>query len=766
MIRMPLVEVAILLSILSLSACDFSDKSASQTSSQTSSQTASSKSASENRSEAIDLTEITKGSEEHIRAVTKVSSKQIEQADQNQGDWLSYGRNYQEDRYSQLGQITPENLDQLGLAWSIDLGTKRGLQSTPVVVDGIMYLTGPWSVVWAVDARKGEVIWKHDPKVPRDIALKLCCGVVNRGVSLYDGSVIFGTLDGRLVSLDAATGSLKWEVMTVPEGGYYSVTGAPRIVKGNVVIGNGGAEYNARGYVTAYSAKNGEKVWRFYTVPGDPKNGFEHADLAEAAKTWNGEWWKQGGGGTVWDSIVYDPELNLVYIGVGNGSHWNREIRSPGGGDNLYLSSIVALDADSGEYQWHFQTTPGDTWDYTATQHIVLADIEIEGRLRKVLMQAPKNGFMYVIDRTNGEFISGDNFVYQNWTSGLDKNGRPIETEGARYLSGKAHWITPGPIGAHNWFPMSYNRKTGLLYIPTGQSSIAYAYDKKIGYGSPNASYAKIGGNLSLDLKIYREPIFDPKAPPPGQRSGRLIAYDPIKHTEVWGVDQPFIYNGGLLSTENGLLMQGDSEGMFTVRAARTGEALWQFDVRSGAIGSPITYMVDGEQYISLAVGWGGSQGQIAKSVERNHPGTLYTWKIGGSATPPAKLPPNVRPVTSLVSNADELTIGRGFDTFVNMCSLCHEVGAGGGAIPDLARSSDAVFDLYNEIIVGGAFASQGMPSFGHILNEQDVADIKAYVLFHASEVRAGTDFPALMAKLGALQYKADQSAEIQRDTK
>lgn len=716
----------------------------------------------EKTAEPVTSTEPVKGTAEHIRAVTQISDEAIAQADQRQGDWLSYGRNYREDRYSELSQITPANLDELGLAWSIDLGTKRGIQSTPIVVDGIMYLTGPWSVVWAVDARKGEVIWKYDPNVPKEMAIKLCCGVVNRGVALYQGSVFFGTLDGRLVSLDAASGKQNWEVMTVPEGEFYSITGAPRIVNGNVLIGNGGAEYKARGFVTAYNAKNGEQAWRFYTVPGNPQDEFEHPDLVEAAKTWNGEWWKQGGGGTVWDSIAHDPELNLVYIGVGNGSHWNREIRSPGGGDNLYLSSIVALDADTGEYRWHFQTTPGDSWDYTATQHIVLADIEIDGAMRKVLMQAPKNGFMYVIDRITGEFISGDNFVYQNWTSGLDENGRPIEMPGARYLSGKGHWITPGAIGAHNWFPMSYNRKTGLVYIPTGKSTLGYAYDEKIPYGASQGPYAKIGGNLSLDLKLYREQVADPKAPPPWERSGRLIAYDPIKHEEVWGVDQPNIYNGGLLSTENGLLMQGDAQGMFSIRDAKTGDVLWQYDIRSGAIGAPITYLVDDEQYISLAVGWGGSQGQVTKAVDQLHPGTLYTWKIGGKAAPPAKIDTRSAPITTLTTDATDLSIGRGFDTFLNMCTLCHELGAGGGAIPDLARSPDAVFGLYKDILIDGALVSQGMPSFAHVLSEEDVADLRAYVLFHASELRSGTDLVTLFGKLGALQYKADAVKEAQ----
>ena len=335
-----------------------------------------------------------KGDVDHIRQVTTAVDKDaIENANATMGDWLSYGRNYQEDRYSTLTQINKDNLDELGLAWTIDLGTKRGIQSTPLVVDGIMFMTGPWSVVYAIDTRKGSIIWQFDPEVPRERVWRFCCGTVNRGAALYEGDVFVGTLDGRLISLDATDGSVNWETMTVPEDSNYSITGAARVVKGNVLIGNGGAEYKTRGYVSAYDAKTGELSWRFYTVPGDPKEPLEHEDLAKAAETWTGEWWKQGGGGTVWDTIVHDPELNLVYIGVGNGSHWNRAIRSPDGGDNLYLSSIVALNADNGEYVWHYQTTPGDTWDYTATQPIVLADLEIDGETRQVLMQAPKNGF-------------------------------------------------------------------------------------------------------------------------------------------------------------------------------------------------------------------------------------------------------------------------------------------------------------------------------------------------------------------------------------
>lgn len=702
----------------------------------------------------------TSGSEQHIRAASNVSDLQLVASGADRRDWLTYGGSYNEDRYSELDQINPENLDQLGLAWTLDLGTKRGIQATPIVVDGIMYLSGPWSVVWAIDVRKGELIWKYDPEVPKSMSRKLCCGVMNRGVALYQGAVYVGTLDGRLVSIDAIKGTKIWETNTVPENSFYSITGAPRIVKGRVLIGNGGAEFNARGYVTAYDAKTGEQAWRFYTVPGDPSKPFEHADLADAAKTWNGEWWKQGGGGTAWDAIVYDPELNMVYIGVGNGTHWNREIRSPGGGDNLYLSSIVALNADSGEYVWHFQTTPGDSWDYTATQHIILAELEVEGKSRKVLMQAPKNGFFYVLDRITGEFISGDNFVYMNWASGLDENGRPIETPNARYKDGKVHWMSPSSHGGHNWPPMSYNHKTGLVYIPTASQSEPYVYNPEVGHNSPDGLSGKIGANLSLANKTYVEMVFDanPLAPIPGTVKGHLIAYDPIKQEQVWSVEQPYHFNGGLLSTSTGLLMQGDAQGMFSIRDTATGDVLWSYDIRAGAMAPPITYMVDGEQYITMAVGWGAIQGLIGKRFDRLHPGSLYTWKLGGTATPPEKLPALEKPFTELTQELDELVIGRGFDNFISNCTGCHALGEGGGSAPDLTRSSDGILNIFQQIVREGALEVNGMPNFVNVLSEQEVEDLKSFILYSASEFKKGVkpSDPAYQQKLGLWQYQAD----------
>ncbi len=504
----------------------------------------------------------------------------------------------------------------------------------------------------------------------------------------------------------------------------------------------------------------------FFTVPGDPSLAFEHPDLEAAAKTWTGEWWKQGGGGTAWDAITYDPELNQVYIGVGNGTHWNQLIRSPQGGDNLYLSSIVAVDADDGSYKWHYQTTPGDTWDYTATQHIIQADIEIEGVTRKVLMQAPKNAFFYVIDRTNGELISAEKFTYANWASHIDDDGRPVENPGARYEDGRTHWLVPGSHGGHNWTPMSYNRANGLMYIPTAKQAGPYAnlpfgFDEKGGAGSG------LGGNVSLASKLYLPPVIDsnPEAALPGTSSGELIAYDPVTQKKVWGVDQLFHYNGGVLTTENGLVIQGDAEGMFYIRDAEDGSVLWEYDVRTGVIAPPVTYMVDGDQYITIAVGWGGSQGMSGNVTPRIHPGTIYTFKLGGNATAPEKLPAIPKAYASLGSDAQPVQIGRGFNAYMNYCMGCHmNPGAGGGAIPDLLMSSHSIFDNFDKIVLEGLLASEGMPNLSEYISKEELDDIKQYVLYSADQLGTGTNPNDLMVSLAQMQYLADQKPAQVKD--
>ncbi len=403
----------------------------------------------------------------------EVNGAAIIAADDRPGVWLSHGRTYSEQRFSPLKQITAANVTDVGLAWSTQLDTNRGMEATPIVVDGTMYVTSAWSVVYALDAKTGERKWKYDPGVDKARGVSACCDVVNRGVALWEGKVYVGTIDGRLVALNAADGSVAWEKVTVDQSRPYTITGAPRIIKGKVIIGNGGAELGVRGYVTAYDAKTGDQVWRFYTTPNPekkPDNAASDGAMAEFGnKTWDdkGEWTETGGGGTAWDAMAYDVDSDIMYIGVGNGSPWNQRLRSPSGGDNLFLSSIVALKPDTGEYVWHYQTTPGETWDYTATQHIIVADLKWGDKTRRVVMQAPKNGFFYVLDAQSGELLAADKYQKEvNWADSVDlKTGRPVEAANARYLDSPFQAI-PGPLGSHNWQPMSFSPQTGLVYIP------------------------------------------------------------------------------------------------------------------------------------------------------------------------------------------------------------------------------------------------------------------------------------------------------------
>ena len=374
-------------------------------------------------------------------------------------DWAFHGFNRYDQRHSPLTQINSDNIGELALAWYVDLPDQRGQEASPLIIDGVMYTTAAWSVVYALDAATGEVLWRFDPEVDRSWAVHACCDVVNRGVAWWDGTLVVGALDGRLIAIDAADGSQNWSVQTTDTNQPYTITGAPRVANGLAYIGNGGAEFGVRGYMSAYDIATGELRWRFHTVPGNPADGFESDAMAMAAETWAGEWWTLGGGGTVWDSMTYDPELNLLYIGTGNASPWDPSKRSDGTGDNLFLSSIVALNADTGEYVWHYQTTPGDAWDYTATQHIMLADLDIDGVRRRVLMQAPKNGFFYVIDRETGELISAEAIIPLTWANGVDiETGRPNITPEAKYWeTGEPAFLTPGFLGAHNWHPMAFN---------------------------------------------------------------------------------------------------------------------------------------------------------------------------------------------------------------------------------------------------------------------------------------------------------------------
>ncbi len=500
-----------------------------------------------------------------------VDAARLTDADRDARNWMSYGRTYSEQRFSPLARIDASNAAQLGLVWFADFDTNRGQESTPLVIDGVLYVSTAWSMVRAFDAKTGRPLWSYDPKVPRALGVRGCCDVVNRGVAAWQGKLYLGTFDGRLIALDAATGKPVWSVMTVDPTKPYTITMAPRIVKGRVLIGNSGNEFGVRGYLSAYDAGTGALAWRFYTVPGNPALGFETPAMEMAAKTWFGEWWKLGGGGTVWDAISYDPQLNLVYFGVGNGAEWNREYRSAGKGDNLFLSSIVAVNADTGAYVWHYQATPGDEWDYDADQQLVLADLNIAGQARQVLIQANKNGFLYVLDRKTGQLISANPFTPVTWASGVDlASGRPIELPDSRYdKTGKSVQLMPGALGAHNWQPMAFNPSTGLVYIPAQEIGMGYADIKDF-------KPAAIGWNLGV-ATTNTEGV-----------KGYLVAWDPVAAKERWRVVQAGPWNGGVLTTGGNLVVEGNATGAVAAYRADTGAPLWSAATETPVMAAPM----------------------------------------------------------------------------------------------------------------------------------------------------------------------------------
>ena len=660
-------------------------------------------------------------------APVKVDAARMNNADRDAANWLSYGRTYSEQRFSPLTKITSDNAKQLGLAWFADLDTNRGQQATPLVIDDVMYVSTAWSMVKAYDAASGKLLWSYDPEVPRELGVKGCCDVVSRGVAAWNGKIYVGTFDGRLVALDARTGKPVWSVVTGDQSNL-TITQAPRVVKGRVVIGMSGGEYGIRGYISAYDAETGKLAWRFYTVPGDPSKPFENKAMAMAAKTWSGEWWKLGGGGTVWDAISYDPDLNLVYFGVGNGLEWARKYRSANKGDNLFLSSIVALNADTGAYVWHYQATPGEEWDFDAVQQLILADLTIDGKQRKVLMQANKNGFFYVLDRKTGKLISAKTFIPINWASGIDpKSGRPIENPGIRYsVTGKPAQMMPGPLGAHSWQPMAYNPKTGLVYIPAQE--IGWAFEPLKDFKP-----SPMGWNTAVN-----------NGPTQGVK-GRLLAWDPVQQKEAWRVEYLGPWNGGVLTTAGNLVVQGDAAGNVNVYRADSGEKLWSMPAQSGVMAGPMTYEVNGEQYIAVMAGWGGAyplmEGkQSAQSGNLRNVSRMLVFKVGGTATLPVLPPEQKLALNPPPATADAATVAAGSGLYAQYCGVCHGTDAvGGGVVPDLRASTFLGNDFFYEIVLNGAMKDAGMASFKPVLDQKDATAIRAYLIKRANEDKAAS---------------------------
>ena len=667
--------------------------------------------------------------------VTVVDQQAITDPD---SEWLSYGRNYKEQRFSPLSKINRDNVDELDLAWSFKFSTARGMEATPLMHDGVLYVSTGWSHVHALDARTGEQLWHYDARVPKDHLIKTCCGAVNRGVTMWQGEeesdlqVFFGTLDGGLIALDAKTGEMNWSTQTTPDNSNYSVTGAPRVIDGKIIIGNGGAELGVRGYITAYDVTNGDQLWRFYTVPGNPNKPQEHPALEVALETWGDKSWHKvgGGGGTVWDSIVYDPELDLLYIGTGNGSPWNRELRSPGGGDNLYVSSIVALKPDTGDYVWHYQVTPKDNWDYTATQQLTLAEIEHKGEMRQVIMQAPKNGFFYVLDRATGELLSAEPFAKVTWASHIDmETGRPVETEYANYQANGGSYIWPSPYGAHNWQPMSYSPKTGLMYIPVQNIPHYFSAQETV-------KYRLNRWNTGVDLNESRDPVswVAGQASMDALISGELLAWDPVKQKPAWKVPHQGPANGGVLSTSGDLVFQGMGNGTFAAYDADNGDALWQYQSDSAVLAGPMTYELDGEQYVAVAQGSGGTvMLTIGDNLKRNkvNKNKLLVFKLGDfglTKTLPDESLATILPLSEEVTASPEV-IAKGEELYGHNCGTCHGISAKSNYIvPDLRYMSDQTHRDFIGIVLGGSRAHKGMVGFYETNTVEDVQAIHSYL--------------------------------------
>jgi quinohemoprotein ethanol dehydrogenase len=663
-----------------------------------------------------------------------IDAARLASADAEPGQWMMDGRNYSAQRYSPLQQINESSVAKLGLAWSAELDTFRGVEATPLFVDGVIYNTSAWNITSAYNAKTGRRLWTYDPKVPREMGRYACCEPVARGLAVWNHSVIIATLDGRLIALDAKKGTPRWTAKTFDSEWPWTITGAPRVFDGMVVVGNGGADLGVRGFVSAWDAETGRFLWKFYTVPGDPAKGPDGAAsdsvMAMAAKSWTGEWWKLGGGGTAWDSITYDRDLGLVFIGTGNGSPDARAYRSPGGGDNLFLCSIVAVDAKTGEYRWHYQEVPGEDWDYTCTQSIVLADLSIDGTPRKVILHAPKNGFFYVIDRATGKVISAKNHVPVNWAHGIDPvTGRPDVNPAAHYGVDPV-LVTPGPGGGHNWFPMAYSPDTQLAYFPAYEHWFVYALDPNF-VPKPFRSNGGWGGytGAALQKRIELQKEGDAK------EKAWLVAWDPVKQEARWRVPLPRHGNGGVLATAGNLVFEGTTKQTFAAFRATDGALLWEMPVQSAPVGGPISYELNGVQYIAVNAGWGGGAAQIergAGTAMNRASARLLVFRLGASKQLPPLLPaPPVPDPPPL--RASEETVQRGAKVFATTCAQCHGQLAVGG-VKDLRQMTRETHAQFNDIVLKGIRKEKGMASFASLLSADEVEAVHAYVIARAQE--------------------------------
>ncbi len=679
--------------------------------------------------------------------------------DDDPGQWLAAGRGWRGDRFSPLTAIHAGNTDSLGVAWEYEFRSHRGRvehgqEATPLVVDGVMYVSGPWGSVAAVDAATGAERWRYDPVVDGAYGRRACCGVVNRGVAAWKGRVYVATLDGFLVALDAATGRETWRTDTFTDRTRaYTITGAPIVAGNHVVIGNSGGEYGVRGYISAYHVETGALAWRFFTVPGDPAKGLEHPELTEAARTWDpASNWSAGLGGTVWGEMAWDPELNLLYVGTGNSSPYPIWHRSPAGGDNLYLVSILAIRPDSGRLAWHYQQVPSEIWDYTATSNFILADLTIGGHERRVLMQAPKNGIFYVLDRATGAFISGTPFVHVNWTSGIDSvTGRPTLNPAADYRAGPAI-VFPTQAGAHNWQPMAYSPETGLVYLIALEEGMVMwsepTFVWRPGQVNMGAGAAlgmippQIPGATSQDIarlraEAARHPSMAPRT--------WLVAWDPVRREARWrrplGTTE---MEGSLLATAGNLVFTGSADGRLTAWSADSGTTRGTWDTGTGILAAPISYEAGGRQFVAVLAGYGGALQPAyppgsAPTRYQNY-GRLLSFALGGSAP---RLPPllttDTTPVPPTLPQLAGADPEQGAALFFRYCAMCHS-GRGNAqrsAYPDLTRMTDATHARFQDIVLGGALKDGGMAPFDDVLSPVEANQVHAFIVREQARLRA-----------------------------
>jgi quinohemoprotein ethanol dehydrogenase len=687
-------------------------------------------------------------------ATGNVTAARLSAADSQPENWYTAGRDAGRTHHSPLKSIHEGNVGQLGLAWNYATGTTRGMEATPIVVDGVMYTSGVAGRVYVLNAATGEELWKFEPKIDMQVNRWTCCDAVNHGVVVWQGKVYVAALDGVLYSLEATTGKVLWSVDTIADHkrGYSSV-GAPEVAGNVVVIGNAGGEYDSSGYVSAYGIDDGKLRWRSYLVPtGDPAKDAS-PDIKAAAKSWDpNSRWDIGGGGNAWDAILYDPEFNLVYVGTGNGEPHSAYVRSPSGGDNLYLSSIVAFHADTGRIAWHVQHAPGDSWDFDATQPMMLAEMKIGGQPRKVLLQAPKTGFFYVIERPSGKVLSASPYVAVTWATGVDlATGRVQINQNIANYSKQPALIFPSGQGGHNWNRMSFNPKTGIAFVPTIEVGEFFL--------PPLGTWEHLPMARNLATRSFFSAALDAMLPTlpkdvqkqllalknrPGEPDTRaraaLRAIEPLSGKTLWEVAAAggAWDHAGVLSTDGNLVFQGTGTGHMRVFRATDGKRLKEIDVGTSIIAAPMTYAVNGEQYVAVLAGLGGARWYYYEQTSAAHrygnANRIISFKLGGTAEakPVTELPP-AGAIPEPPAQSDAATIEHGGRLFVQFCTSCHgDVDPTGSA--DLRRMSRAVHASFGDIVLRGQRLPLGMPRFDDLLTPADADAIHAYLIDHAWE--------------------------------